>query len=122
MSKTLHAAELGPGSATKPQAGGGRKRKKTMSPASSLAAATNNRSSLQPLLVGFGAGAALTLGVVAIRSRAGRGRSALYGAQPTVTGALFKVALFGLARFAAQRVIDTLAKKAALKIGRAWPG
>lgn len=112
MSKLPSLVELNPESAAKPTRAKPRKSPRASTRALAQVSAQELPSSqVKPLLIGMGAGAALAVTVLVVRSQTER-RVAGNGRGPSLTRTLVTSALFGLARIVAERAVSTLAKKA----------
>ena len=110
--------DLPPESETKPQAAkAARKRRTSVSATEAQPLAGNAPSTMKPLLIGLGVGAAVAATALILGSQTQRARSSHH---PSFTGMLAKAALFSLARLIVQRAGSAIADKAALKAADVW--
>jgi len=79
-------------------------------------------TSMKPLLIGVGIGAALVGTAMAVRSRGARdgGVSPFHGPNAALAGALTKTALLAVARAMSGEAIRTVATRALLEVAEAW--
>ena len=84
--------------------------------------ATANSSSVKPLLIGVGIGAALVGTAVVMRSKSDRiaSISPFHGPNSALAGALTKTALFALARVVSGQTVRAVATRALLEVADAW--
>jgi hypothetical protein len=103
-----------------PSASGAPKPRKRASSAS-LAAAQPKSSSLKPILIGLGVGAAVATTALVVRSQLKPRRSAFWAQpQPSLFGVLAKAAALALGRLAVQRAAAALAERGPLTLADAW--
>ncbi len=85
-------------------------------------AALDLSTSMKPLLIGVGIGAALVGATMAVRSRSDRegAVSPFHGPNAALAGALTKTALLAVARAMSGEAIRTVATRALLEVAEAW--
>jgi len=109
--------ELNPSSEAKARAAKPRKRPSS----ASIAAAEPQRSSLKPILIGLGVGAAVATTALVVRSQLKPKRSLFWSEpQPSMVGVLVKAAALALGRLALQRAAAALAERGPLTLADAW--
>ena len=103
-----------------PQAKLSKRRAPVETPAKELALAAAP-STLKPLLIGLGIGAALAAGAFVLSRPPKQRRSPLFSRpQPSVSGVLAKVVMVRLARLAARRAVRSLASQAVRNVAKGW--
>ena len=83
--------------------------------------AKQSTSTVTPILIGLGVGAALAAGAIVLGASSQRRSRSYASRQPTLSGALAKAALVALTRIVVQRAVTAAANKATLKLAEAWP-
>jgi hypothetical protein len=116
---TSSLEEVPPESSPQPRAPKARKRRAPVPANANAALARVPSSSVKPMLIGVGVGAALGAAALLVGSQlqAGRPRRS---SGPTITGMLAKAALLAVANAVAQRAVRMAADKAALTVADAW--
>ncbi len=110
--------ELNPSSEAKARAGKPRRRP---SSASLAVAEQPKSSSMRPILIGLGVGAAVATTALVVRSQLKPKRNLFWAEpQPSLLGVLAKAAALALGRLALQRVSSAIAERGPMTLADAW--